>query len=273
MNSQLKWKFIFIVLVILFCVFGVVGLPSFPTSRAQLKDNLADRIKLGLDLKGGSHLVLQVQVDEAIGQRCDQTVDQLNKQLHEKNIIVGEIRRSSDTQILVLNVDPATSGAFRDLVTNQFPDWSMAPAAGQVNGYQLDMKPSVLAALRHDTMDQSLETITRRINALGLTEPTIAFTGRGDNEILVQLPHAQILGVEQEQVDVLAFENGLWNRISGQDLQSELSVLPQLAWKKAVERGLPAEAERTLQRQLDERLHTPQPLRLSFKDATANKGK
>src|SRR5579863_3353313 len=188
MNSQLKWKFIFIVLVILFCIFGVVGMPSFPTSRAQLKDNLADRIKLGLDLKGGSHLVLQVQVDEAIGQRCDQTVDQLNKQLHEKNIIVGEIRRSSDTQILVLNVDPANSAAFRDLITNQFPDWSMAPAAGQVNGYQLDMKPSVVAALRHDTMDQSLETITRRINALGLTEPTIAFTGRGDNEILVQLP-------------------------------------------------------------------------------------
>src|SRR5579863_7576717 len=188
MNSQLKWKFIFIALVILFCIFGVVGLPSFPTSRAQLKDNLADRIKLGLDLKGGSHLVLQVQVDEAIGQRCDQTVDQLNKQLHEKNIIVGEIRRSSDTQILVLNVDPANSAAFRDLITNQFPDWSMAPAAGQVNGYQLDMKPSVVAALRHDTMDQSLETITRRINALGLTEPTIAFTGRGDNEILVELP-------------------------------------------------------------------------------------
>jgi hypothetical protein len=92
-------------------------------------------------------------------------------------------------------------------------------------------------------------------------------------EILVQLPHAQILGVEQEQLDVLAFENGLWNRISGQDLQGELSVLPQLAWKKAAEGGLPAEAERTLQRQLDERLHTPQPLRLRFKDATANKGK
>jgi hypothetical protein len=91
-------------------------------------------------------------------------------------------------------------------------------------------------------------------------------------EIIVQLPHAQILGVEQEQVDVLAFENGLWNRISGQDLQGELSILPQLAGKKAAETGLPAEAERTLQRQLDERLHTPQPLRLIFKDATANKG-
>src|SRR5947199_9611333 len=93
------------------------------------------------------------------------------------------------------------------------------------------------------------------------------------NEIIVQLPHAKILGVEQEQVDVLAFENGFWNRISGQDLQDELSVLPQLAWKRAIENGLPAEAEHTLQRQLDERLHTRQPLRLSFKDATPNKEK
>ena len=64
------------------------------------------------------------------------------------------------------------------------------------------------------------------------------------DEIMVQLPHAQILGVEQQQVDVLAFENGLWNRISGQDVQSELSVLPELAWKKAAESELPAEAER-----------------------------
>src|SRR6202030_4540634 len=172
MNSQLRWKFIFIAVVILLCIYGLLGVPTFPTSWAQVKQNLSDRIKLGLDLKGGSHLVLQVQVDEAIGQRCDQTVDLLNKQLHEKNINVGEIRRVSDTQILVFNVAPATSAAFRDLVTNQFPEWSFAPAAGQVNGYQLDMKPSVLAALRKDTMDQSLETITRRINALGLTAPT-----------------------------------------------------------------------------------------------------
>ena len=83
-------------------------------------------------------------------------------------------------------------------------------------------------------------------------------------EIVVQLPHAQILGVEHEVVDVLAFENGLWNRISGQDLQEELSVLPQLAWKKAAESGLPNEAEHTLQQQLKERIHTTQPLHLVF---------
>jgi preprotein translocase subunit SecD len=154
----------------------------------QVKQNLGDRIKLGLDLKGGSHLVLQVQVEEAIGQRCDQTIDLLTKQLHDKHIGFGEIRRVDDTHILVRDVDPATSADFRDLVNSQLTDWSVSPAAGENNGYLLTLKPSVIADLHTQTMDQSLETITRRINGLGLTEPTIAFTGRGDDEILVQLP-------------------------------------------------------------------------------------
>ena len=84
------------------------------------------------------------------------------------------------------------------------------------------------------------------------------------NQIVIQLPHAQILDVAPDQVDVLAFENGFWNRISGADVQNELSTLPQLARQKAAESGMPAEAERALQQQLDERIHAPQPLRLIF---------
>jgi hypothetical protein len=93
------------------------------------------------------------------------------------------------------------------------------------------------------------------------------------NEIIVQLPHARILGIEQEQVDVLAFENGLWNRISGQDMQSELSNLPELAREKAAESDLPAEAEHTLQQQIKERVHASQPLHLIFKGGAANEAK
>jgi Protein of unknown function (DUF4230) len=93
------------------------------------------------------------------------------------------------------------------------------------------------------------------------------------NEIIIQLPHARILGIEQDQVDVLAFENGLWNRISGQDLQGELSILPQLARQKALESGLPTEAERALQQQIQERIHAPQPLHLTFNGAAANEVK
>jgi preprotein translocase subunit SecD len=187
MSSQIKWKFVLIGLVVLACIFGLIGFPP-PTSWAGIKQSFADRIKLGLDLKGGSHLVLQVQVDEAIGQRCDQTVDLLVKTLHEKNVLVGNIGRVDDSHIQVSGVDPSTSGTFRDIVSNQFPDWTSSPAAGVQNGYLLTLKPSVIATLRQDTMEQALETITRRINELGLTEPTIAFTGRADNEILVQLP-------------------------------------------------------------------------------------
>jgi Protein of unknown function (DUF4230) len=84
------------------------------------------------------------------------------------------------------------------------------------------------------------------------------------DEIIVQLPHAQILGIEAGQLDVLAFENGLWNRISGEDVQGELSILPQLAREKAIESGLPAQAEHALRQQLEQRIHTQQPLRLIF---------
>jgi Protein of unknown function (DUF4230) len=86
------------------------------------------------------------------------------------------------------------------------------------------------------------------------------------DEIIVQLPHARILGLEQDQVDVLAFENGLWNRISGEDMQSELSILPQLAREKAAESNLPAEAERALQQQIEQRIHPPRPLHLIFRN-------
>jgi preprotein translocase subunit SecD len=188
MTPQLKWKFAFILAVFLVCLYGIIGLPTFPTSLTQVKQNLSDRIQLGLDLRGGSHLVVQVQLQETIAQRCDQAVDQISKQLHTGNIGFGEIRRVDDTHILIRNVDLATSSAFRDLVNNQFTDWALAPAAGETNGYLLTMKPSVISDIRKSAMDQSLEVIERRINEIGLKEPTIAFTGRSDDEILIQLP-------------------------------------------------------------------------------------
>ncbi len=87
------------------------------------------------------------------------------------------------------------------------------------------------------------------------------------DEIVVNLPHASILGVEQKQVEVLAFENGFWNRISAADLETQLAVLPELARQKAGESGILAEAETALQKQLDERIHAGKPLHLVFQTA------
>jgi Protein of unknown function (DUF4230) len=87
------------------------------------------------------------------------------------------------------------------------------------------------------------------------------------DEITVRLPHASILGVEQEQTEVLAFENGFWNRISAADLENELAVLPDLARRKAAESGILVEAETALQKQLDERVHAARHFNLIFQDA------
>jgi hypothetical protein len=87
------------------------------------------------------------------------------------------------------------------------------------------------------------------------------------DEILIQLPHAEIVGVEEKHVDVLALENGLWNKITGADLQNELAQLPEMARRQAMEIGLPAEAEQELQRQLNKRIHARQTLKLVFTNA------
>jgi hypothetical protein len=86
------------------------------------------------------------------------------------------------------------------------------------------------------------------------------------DEITIRLPHASILGVEQKQTEVLAFENGLWNRISAADLENELGTLPDLARRKAAESGILAEAETTLQKQLNERVQADRHFNLVFQD-------
>jgi preprotein translocase subunit SecD len=189
MNPNLKWKAIFIVVVIIGCVYGLLAVPTFPTSAADVKSNFAHQIKLGLDLQGGTHLILQVQVQEAIAQETDQTVDRLTNQMRAKNIRYDEVRRMDDTHIVVRNVPSEQLSDFRDLVASQLQNvWDMSPTTGEPSSYTLSLRPSAVAAIQESTMQQSLETIERRINALGLTEPTIQRHGRNDNEILVQLP-------------------------------------------------------------------------------------
>ena len=89
------------------------------------------------------------------------------------------------------------------------------------------------------------------------------------DKITVRLPHASILSVEQKQIDILAFENGLWNRISATDLQNELAALPDLARQRAAESGILPEAETALKKQLEERLHPDGPFHLIFQNGPA----
>lgn len=190
MNPNLKWKGLFILAVIVFCLYFLFGYPTFPTSFAQVKDNFKNQIKLGLDLQGGSQLILEVQVQEAVAQETDTTVDRLSTTLREKNVHYDEIRRVDDTHILVRNIDPSQYSVLSDIVSTQYNNvWDMAPAAGETNSFTLTLRPGAVAAIQEQTDTQATETIEQRINALGLTEPTVRPRGGSTtNQILVQLP-------------------------------------------------------------------------------------
>ena len=112
---------------------------------------------------------------------------------------------------------------------------------------------------------------TKRVKLHGTFEVKAGFDLRGnvsvdvrDDGIAVQMPHATLLSVEQREVEVLELENGLWNRISASELESELGALPKLARTKAEQAGLAAEAEAALQKELTERIGSERPLRLQF---------
>src|SRR5882757_3217012 len=139
MNPNLKWKAVFIAVVILGCIYGLVGLPTFPTSIADVKSNFAHQIKLSLDLQGGTHLILQVQVQEAIAQETDQTVDRLTTELRSKNIRYDEVRRADDTHILVRNIPSDQVSQFRDVIHQQQYEslWDLGTAPGEANGFLL----------------------------------------------------------------------------------------------------------------------------------------
>ena len=191
-STQLKYKFGFISAIVLACLIGIFCIDQsglkLPTSLTQLKANLNNRILLGLDLKGGSHLVVEVQLQDAIRQHTDQAVDALKDQARTQGITLGDVSEVDDTHILVKNVDPNALSKFHDIVTNQLSDYSLSQAAGEQNGYLLTLPPTQISTIRTTTMDQALETIRRRIDALGTTEPTVAPTGRAQDEILVELP-------------------------------------------------------------------------------------
>ena len=193
MQRNLRVKTIVIVATVLVCLFGIIG---FPRSLAQLQSNVANRIHLGLDLKGGSHLVLQVQVQDAAKTEADQTIESLRDAVRSANVTVEGFDRNDpqtpqdagSIQINIHGVDQAKTQQFRSLVSDKYPDWILTPVSA--SDYKMNMKPSALVDLKRNTVTQERDTIERRVNALGLTEPTVQEHGAAETaaEILVELP-------------------------------------------------------------------------------------
>ena len=189
MNKNFLYKFVSIVAIVLFFLFGIFGIPkSF--SRQGLIAAVSDHIHLGLDLSGGTHLILQVQVNDAVNVVAQNAIEVLNEQLHKQKIDYADISQpdpqNNPDRLVLKGVQPAARLDLLSIVQERLPEYDIT--SGADNSWNLSIKPAMLTDLKRKAVTQAIETIRGRIDALGVSEPTIEEHGLGDYQILVQLP-------------------------------------------------------------------------------------
>ncbi len=198
MKPNLRWKATIIGAVVLACLVGLTCFRrgtdgkarfSFPTTLADLRENVSRRLNLGLDLRGGMHMILQVQVDEAVNIETDQLADRLPGVLREQGVNVESARKTDTTHVQVLGIPPEQLDRARSYLQEQYAGtYTLGSLGGEQSGLVLELTPSAVSQIRQETLRTSIEIIRTRIDELGVTEPTIAEHGRGERGILVQLP-------------------------------------------------------------------------------------
>jgi len=186
MYKNLRWKLLTIVVVLL--VFFTVGVYPLVAERfhwplpGALKSH---SLKLGLDLKGGVQLELRVNTDDALRITSTSTSEQLRDSLRTGNIPFANIIVPAPTTFRVDGIPPDRDSAFRTAADEIATNYDRNPLGS--GAYEFRMKPTVERDLREQAVDQTLQTIDRRINELGVTEPQIARQPQND-QIVVQLP-------------------------------------------------------------------------------------
>ena len=189
MNKDLGWKLALSVGTLLVFLIGIVGAP-WEWSGKGLLAVVQDRIHLGLDLKGGTHLILQVQVNDAVNVDSDNAVEGLKQTLRARKINYAEISKpdpvNNPDRIVIKGVPPESTSDLRSVVQDRLPEYDAVSAAN--NTWTISMKPQALTELKDRAVQQAIETINNRIDQLGVTEPTIQPHGLGQYQILVQLP-------------------------------------------------------------------------------------
>ncbi len=191
MKKNLQSKVVLIVAVLLVCIYGIIGLPSGVSGTALL-NAVSQRIHLGLDLRGGVHLILEVVVSEAVSAETDNTAGQIEQALKGANLSFTQVFKPDPTKqpqaIRIEGTTQAQATTVRSTLDSKYGNEYDISGGGADNTWNLTMKPSVVTALEQKTVEQAIETIRDRVDSLGVSEPLIQQYGLGDNQILVELP-------------------------------------------------------------------------------------
>ncbi|HUQ49308.1 MAG TPA: protein translocase subunit SecD [Terriglobales bacterium] len=186
MKKNLGIKTAIIIVTLLVFLYGTFGIPS-GLGKESLKAAMLKRIHLGLDLKGGTHLILQVVVKEAVNAHTDRALDELQAEMKSKNIPYAEITKSPDQpdKIIIKGIPADQAGAVRNYAGEQLTTYTVG---SEDNAITVTLKPSEVREIEKRAVMQSIETIRSRVDTLGVAEPVIQEHGLGEHQILVQLP-------------------------------------------------------------------------------------
>jgi preprotein translocase subunit SecD len=191
MKKNLNKKIALIIAILLVFVYGIFRVPSGLSGKA-LMDAMSQNIHLGLDLQGGIHLILQVQVLEAVGDETDAAAARIQQDLQTAHLTFSQIIKPDPTKhpelIQIEGANPTQSGSVRSILDDKFSNEYDIASGGGENSFSLTMKPSVEKAIADKTDQQAIEVIRDRVDTLGVNEPEIAPYGAGADQILVELP-------------------------------------------------------------------------------------
>ena len=188
MNKNLRWKVLTIVAV--FLLFGALGVYPILAQRYGLPAPgwlLAKQLKLGLDLKGGVHLVMRVHTDDALKAHSTTTSEQVREALRTAGIAYSTISLTAPNSFRIEGVQQDRDAEFRKIAEEQTAA-QYDRNAGPGGSYDFTLKANVEKDMRDQAVVQARETIDRRVNDLGVTEPNISTYGESNDQILVQLP-------------------------------------------------------------------------------------
>jgi preprotein translocase subunit SecD len=189
MNKNLTWKLLVIVGILLVFLAGIFGIPKEWSGKGILA-SVADRIHLGLDLRGGTHLILQVQVNDAVNVDSDNAIARLKEDMRTRKINYADIVKPDPVNrpemIVVKGIAPEQTSDFKSIISDRLPDYDAT--SGAENSWTVAMKGQSLKELKDRAVTQAIETIRNRIDQLGVSEPVIQEHGLGQYQILVQLP-------------------------------------------------------------------------------------
>src|SRR5215467_10619703 len=150
MTKNLGWKLILIVGTLIVFLYGIFGIPS-GLSGSALSEAIQKRINLGLDLRGGTHLILQVQVNDAVNADSDRAVERLKDSMRSRKINYADISKPDPSnypdRIVIKGVPPEQTSDLRNLITDRLPEYDAT--SGAENSWSLSVKPQQLADLKN----------------------------------------------------------------------------------------------------------------------------